>query len=419
MTPNRRVLNAGLLLVLVTASPVLPVPLRGMEAQTGSAADRAYNNGYQAGYKLGRADAQAGKPLNYRQAPAYIRSTDGFREETSGDLEQYRINYRAGFADGYQEGYKTSGAAAPAAAVAKPVPPPPAPPPDAMRVAADEAFGNGYREGYALGQRGAGGKYQPGEAAVSKDAAQGYDAARFPSLDDYKFNFRQGFEYGYDDGFHGRASDPRRNILRKVSSQNITGTTVPAPSSGPLSLPEGTTLRLRLNNTISTRSSRQGDRFTATVSEPVYVQGSSTVAIPAGSGVTGVVSMVERPGRVKGVAQLHLRYDTLTPPGGKEHPMQASTVSVQDKEGNRVDEREGTVKGKKSTGRDAATVGGTSALGAIIGGIAGGGKGAAIGAGVGAGAGAGGVLATRGKEIDLPSGTPVEIRLLQTLELRP
>jgi hypothetical protein len=414
MRPNKKVLCAGLLLALLAASPVLA-------AQTGSAADRAYNNGYQAGYKMGRADAQAAKPLNYAQTSAYRRSTDGWREASSGDLEQYRANYRAGFADGYQEGYKAGGAGAPAAAVLKPVPPPPAPPPAAMRVAADEAFGNGYREGYALGKRDAPGNYRPGEAAVYKDAEQGYDAARFPSQDDYKFNFRQGFEYGYDDGFHGRASDPRRNILRKVSSQNIAGATAPAPASSgtPLSLPEGTTLRLRLNNTISTRSSRQGDRFTATVSEPVYVQGTSTVAIPAGSTVTGVVSMVERPGRVKGVAQLHLRYETLTPPGGKGYTLQASTVSVQDKEGNRVDEGEGTVKGKKSTGRDAATVGGTSALGAIIGGIAGGGKGAAIGAGVGAGVGTGGVLATRGKEIDLASGTPVEIRLLQTLELRP
>ena len=415
MTPSVGVLGAGVLLALLAASPVLP---GGLEAQTGSAADRAYNNGFQAGYKLGSADAMAGKPVNYAQTSAYRRATDGWKEESSGDLEQYRANYRAGFADGYQEARKAGGATPPAPAPAKAVPPPPVSPVSGMRAAADEAFANGYREGYTQGKSDAGGSYRPGEAAVYKDAEQGYDAARFASLEDYKFNFRQGFEYGYDDGFHGRASDPRRNILRKVSSQQAAGTAPPAYSA-PLSVPEGTTLRLRLNNTISTRSSRQGDRFTATVSEPVYLQDTSTVAIPVGSRVAGAVSMVERPGRVKGVAQLHLRYETLTPPGGKEYSLQASTVSVQDKEGNRVDEGEGTVKGKKSTGRDAATVGGTSALGAIIGGIAGGGKGAAIGAGAGAAAGVGGVLATRGKEIDLPSGTPVEIRLLQTLELRP
>ena len=53
--------------------------------------------------------------------------------------------------------------------------------------------------------------------------------------------------------------------------------------------------------------------------------------VSAGSTVTGVVSMTERPGRVKGVAQLHLRYETLTPPGSKEHSLQATTAAVQDK----------------------------------------------------------------------------------------
>ena len=146
MTPSVGVLCAGVLLALLAASPVLP---GGLEAQTSSAADRAYNNGFQAGYKLGSADAMAGKPVNYAQTSAYRRATDGWKEESSEDLEQYRANYRAGFADGYQEARKAGGATAPAPA--RVVPPPPVSPVSSMRAAADEAFANGYREGYTQG----------------------------------------------------------------------------------------------------------------------------------------------------------------------------------------------------------------------------------------------------------------------------
>ena len=96
-------------------------------------------------------------------------------------------------------------------------------------------------------------------------------------------------------------------------------------------------------------------------------------------------------------------------------PIEATLINV---DGSTVDEGEGSVRGKKSTGRDTATVGGGAALGAIIGAIAGGGKGAAIGAGVGAAAGTGTVLGTRGKDIDLPGGCTMEVRLLHSLDVR-
>lgn len=318
MTPLRNPAFQLLALALVLA---LALPAAASQA-SGSVADRAYDNGFAAGSRLGHADARAGKPLSFEQTSAYRRATDGY-EEAMADMEKYRVNYRAGFADGYKEGYEKA------------------------------------RSGAAYS-----GPPHPGSISRPTSTAEA----------------------------------PLQDTFVRV--------------------PEGTSIQLRLTSTLSTRTSKTGDAFDATVTEPVYVPGTSEIAIPAGSTVKGSLGQVERPGRVSGTASLQLRYETISLPSGEHASLQASTAAVRDKESSKVDQGEGTVKGKKSTGRDVATVGGTTALGAIIGGIAGGGKGAAIGAGVGAAAGTGGVLMTRGKEIDLPSGTIVEIKLLRDLEVR-
>src|SRR5258708_29668696 len=112
-----------------------------------------------------------------------------------------------------------------------------------------------------------------------------------------------------------------------------------------------------------------------------------------------------------------MRYERLTMRGGGDYPMSATTSGIGDERTGKVDESEGTVKGKASHGRDAATIGGGAAGGAVIGGIAAGPVGAGVGAAIGAGVGLGGVLGTRGKEIDLPSGTAVQIKLLQSMQV--
>src|SRR5437879_4042475 len=91
-------------------------------------ADVAYNNGYQAGYKLGQADKKvSGEKPDYMQASAYRRATDGWKEGTGGDLEAYRASYRNGFTDGYRDGLGEPIPAKPAAP--KPAAMPPAQPP--------------------------------------------------------------------------------------------------------------------------------------------------------------------------------------------------------------------------------------------------------------------------------------------------
>ena len=124
-----------------------------------------------------------------------------------------------------------------------------------------------------------------------------------------------------------------------------------------------------------------------------------------------------RPGRVKGTAELHLRYDRLTMPGGTDFTMSATTSGVGDAKVGKVDPNEGTINGNTSKGRDGAAIGGSAAGGAVIGAVVGGPPGAAVGAAIGAVVGTGGVLITRGKDVDLPSGTTLQIKLIQPLNV--
>ena len=171
-------------------------------------------------------------------------------------------------------------------------------------------------------------------------------------------------------------------------------------------LPEGKKIHFTLNQTLSSDKSREGDNFSGVVSRNVR-QGDKTV-IPEGAVVRGTVTSVTRSGRVKGKAEMELRFDEIELPSGKKLDLAASLTELDDKE--EVTE-EGGVKAEGTKKRDAATIGGGAGIGAVIGGIAGGGKGAAIGAGAGAAAGTGVVLATRGKEVYLKRGTEMALQL--------
>lgn len=162
------------------------------------------------------------------------------------------------------------------------------------------------------------------------------------------------------------------------------------PSAVPETLPAGTVITVKLSNAVGSKISQTGERFTATVAEPVEVNG--RVAIPAGAPAEGVVSEAAPLGRFKGGALLRLRLESA---GG--FPVQATLT------------RSEKGKGKRS----AVMIGGGAGLGALIGGLAGGGKGAAIGAAAGAGAGTGGAAFTGNKEITLPAESAIAFKLAQ------
>ena len=137
--------------------------------------------------------------------------------------------------------------------------------------------------------------------------------------------------------------------------------------------------------------------------------------IPQGSYVTGTVTQVKRPGRVKGRGELYVRFDTLMLPNGVQRDFRGTVSGVDADQNNQLKDKEGKIEGDSSKGKDVGTVVEPAAQGAGIGGITGGGKGAGIGAGIGAAAGLTAVLLTRGPDLRLPRGTALEMELDRNL----
>lgn len=168
----------------------------------------------------------------------------------------------------------------------------------------------------------------------------------------------------------------------------------------PLVIPADTVIAVVLDQTISSKTNKSGDKFTATVESPVEVEGK--VAIPKGARAEGVVREAKSAGRFKGGAALALEL-TGVEVNGKDHEIQTSGATMSSKG-----------KGK----RTAVMVGGGAAGGAAIGAVAGGGKGAAIGALIGAAAGTGGAGLTGNRDIALAAETALDFKLLQPVTIR-
>ena len=147
-----------------------------------------------------------------------------------------------------------------------------------------------------------------------------------------------------------------------------------------LTIPAGTYLTVRVNQMLSSDLNQPGDAFSATLVKPVVVNG--FVIAQRGQTVGGRVAEARKAGRVEGTSRLGLQLTDLAIVDGQQVPIESQLISR---------------TGPTSAGRDAAAIGGTTALGAAIGAAANGGVGAGIGAGAGAAAGVIGVLLTRGR----------------------
>ncbi|HXG95332.1 MAG TPA: hypothetical protein VNN73_23555 [Blastocatellia bacterium] len=188
-----------------------------------------------------------------------------------------------------------------------------------------------------------------------------------------------------------------------MSAEAQTRRTRRAPASAAL-VPAGTSLRVRLNNTLSSKDSRVGDRFTATVVNPSRYEEAT---------VTGHISSIRKSGRVEGRTSMGLAFDSIQLRDGRRGVLRGEVVRVYEsgsESASKVDE-EGHVE-SGSRGKQTLKRGGIgAAAGAIIGGIAGGGKGAAIGLIIGGAAGAGSVAVQGSKELKLETGTEMLVRV--------
>jgi hypothetical protein len=189
-----------------------------------------------------------------------------------------------------------------------------------------------------------------------------------------------------------------------------------------VTVPAGTKVLLSLKSAINTKTAQQGDGVYLISSFPVI--GGAKVMIPVGVYVQGVVDRVQRPGRVKGRAQIDLHFTTMIFPNGQVVEVPGVLNSLPGSDGPKVKDSEGTVEQAGNKGHDVGTVLKGAAIGAEGGGIIGGASNGNVvkdlGYGSLAGAAAGTIytLFTRGNDIVIPSGTSVEMVLQRPLVLQ-
>jgi hypothetical protein len=161
-------------------------------------------------------------------------------------------------------------------------------------------------------------------------------------------------------------------------------------SGRPNEMPAGQELDVRLLTTLDSDTAQPEDRFEATTVVDLVQDG--RVLVPAGSVVRGLVRDVHRASRTQRAGELTLSFDEVVI-GGQTYQIRANAVDTIKSEG---------IRGE--AGRIAAGAG----VGAIVGGIIGGVKGALAGILIGAG---GTIAATEGKDVKIPEGTVLRIRL--------
>jgi len=179
---------------------------------------------------------------------------------------------------------------------------------------------------------------------------------------------------------------------------------VPKPPPAPvnMTIPAGTALTIRINQRISVKTSRAGDRFTGEIVDPVLTR-DNHVLVPKGAPVGGVVDASHRRGHFKGRSLLELRLTSLTLDGTR-YPL-ATRDLARSKKG----------KGKRS----AALIGGGAGLGMLVGGVASGGTGLLIGGLAGGGAGTAAAGLTGNRDIEIPAGSIVRFKLAEDLVVQP
>ena len=186
------------------------------------------------------------------------------------------------------------------------------------------------------------------------------------------------------------------------------------PDQKPYLVDTGTHIPLSLSNSVSTKNSVPGDRVYLETIFPILAGG--RIVIPPGSYVEGTITEVQRPGKVKGRGEFHLRFDTLILPNGTTRDFRARVSGIDGRASEELDRKEGSIKSEGNKSGDTRTVAETTATGAGLGGLIGAASGSAgMGAGIGAAAGATagliGVLFTRGPDAVLAKGTTLEMVL--------
>ena len=177
-------------------------------------------------------------------------------------------------------------------------------------------------------------------------------------------------------------------------------------------VPEGTPLKVKLQTTISTFSSKVGDPFRGKIIDPVVIDGKTV--IPAGATIEGRVTKLNEPRRISGKPTIGILPEDLILPDGQRFMLNAVLVDT-NIPGTDVNE-EGMFKGSGHDRRDQIEVAGGTGAGMLIGGLAGGPAGLLIGGAIGAGATSTHWLAQHRSAV-LPSGTQLMMELSRPITM--
>ena len=353
------------LLLVSAANPATPAAASAPQDPTtqpatqAGALERGYRTGYSDGYSAGARDLADHAARDYRSNEDYQRADRAYHEAW-GTVDDYRDGYQQGFEAGYGAGYDR------------------------------RAFESSIPAGLSRRGNASSGGSQPAPADSEQNSNQSTPASNSSAQDNS--NSSQG-------------NAPQGNVSQGNTPQgngNDPGPPASTLPSGPLSIPRDAVLLVELESSLSSDASQRGDHFEARVIDPREFEGAI---------VEGRVASVKRPGKVKGTAQMQLRFETIRLPDGRTAPFNADVVElINMRDGGSTVDSEGGVKGKDSTKDDVSRVGAGAGVGAIIGAIFGGGKGAAIGAVIGGSVGASTVLTKRGEDIRLDRGQQMRIR---------
>ncbi len=202
-------------------------------------------------------------------------------------------------------------------------------------------------------------------------------------------------------GSESKPAAPADEAKSESGAAEDTKASAPAvPVYKEVTIPAGTTLRLDLKSSVASDTSKVEDAVRASLRQAVVVKGETV--LPVGTELAGTVTDVERSGRVKGLARVAYRFNSLRH-DSERYDITTATIAH---------EAQPTKK------KDATKIAIGAGAGAAIGAILGGGSGAAKGAAVGGGAGTGAVLATRGEEVRRGPGADVTTRLTAPLTVR-
>jgi hypothetical protein len=182
-----------------------------------------------------------------------------------------------------------------------------------------------------------------------------------------------------------------------------------------LSLPAGTAFKVKLENTLSTFSNKEGDPFSGRVTQDVTLDGKTV--IPIGATVQGRVTKVNEPRRIAGKPTIGIFPETVVLPNGERYTLNAVMVDTSLRNGTDVN-TEGQFKGDGIDGKNLTEIGMGTGGGMLVGGLAGGGKGLLIGGGVGATLTVAHWLGKR-RSAALPSGTELMMELSRPLAMTP